>query len=173
MTEPQRNFNFANLIDAWRSARRWSNAHEDLAGFHRDRYAAFARAFGAELGAPPEPAPPVPEWLAGRRVVVGGDVRWAEYIHQFALQTEARAESFSDPWAGLMEGPPSIIATYERYSGPVKSGVAQARSKLLSMSADLLAELFPEAASKIVSSDELRAAGFDPETPEPDELDYW
>ena len=59
-------YNLADFVDAWRDARRWKDAHEDLAGYYGDRYRAFSKAFGADLGQVPDPAPPLPDWLKRR-----------------------------------------------------------------------------------------------------------
>lgn len=183
MTAPKSKYSFSDFVDAWRSARRSERANPDQANYQRNRYVAFARAFGADLNEAPDPPPPVPKWLADPfRVELAesagneewsDDPEWARNIHGFVLQVEEDASAATHPWSSFLEATPSVIATYQRYSGPIKSSIESTRSELNSMSADLLAELYPAAAAKTVTVADLRATGFNPELPEPPPIDDW
>ena len=68
--------------------------------------------------------------------------------------------------------PRDSFAFGERYGHGIGEPLALARSRIDDMLIELLAMLYPEAATREVSADRLRAAGFDPDAPAPDELDY-
>jgi hypothetical protein len=55
-------FAFEQVVQAWRDARRWDQAHPDLAEHYSSRYRAFAfaSAFGVDLEECPRSAPEMP-----------------------------------------------------------------------------------------------------------------
>lgn len=166
------NYAFSDLVDAWRSAHGDSDADD----FYSKRYRAFALAFGTDLEKPPDPAPPVPEWLADPRADLepswSDDQEWSRYVHMFVLRVEEEARSQQrHPWSGMLEAPASLVAVYKRYNEQVMGSIERAHNELISMSTNLIAELYPDAVGTVVTADELRAAGFDPATPEPHLLD--
>jgi len=173
-------FSFSDLVRAWRGWRRWGSAHPDLVEFHRQRYAAFAAAFGTDLEHVPKPAPPMPEWVVERALEFRGDEGlrdeeddWHVWVHRLALDVEKRSASLHGPFSGYLEAPIAVIAASGRFGPRVNERVASLRSALDEMLFELLTVLFPEEARRSVSGDELRAHGFDPDRREPDPDDYW
>ena len=105
---------FTDFVDAWRGARRWENAHADIAGYHGDRYRAFSKAFGVDLNEPPDPGPPIPDWLvtnphAGNLREMGREQsNWRLHIYPFILNCEELAGRINGPWDGMLETPPTM-----------------------------------------------------------------
>lgn len=64
-------------------------------------------------------------------------------------------------------------AARDRYGKAIDRPLREARAQWDSMIVDLFATLFPEAACRAVSDDDLRADGFDPAGPWPDPDDYF
>jgi hypothetical protein len=174
-----RTFAFAHLFDAWSGAREYGLKHPDLAEHHTRRYAAFSKAFGVDLNTEPTSAPPVPEWAVetlarfGRRHGDAAGEGWHEWVHRLALQTEERGRSIHSPFSAYLEAPLGVIAANARFGGPIGERVHALRAELRSVAFELLCALFPEAADRRVSAAEVRACGFDPDTPAPDPDDYW
>ena len=169
-------YTFSDLVDAWRDARRWENAHKDIASHHGDRYRAFSEAFGADLGQVPDPAPPLPDWMRmwGESLDESASASdWGHFVYPFILKSEELAGGLDGPWAGYLEAPTAINNIYARYSPDVNASFGRACSETLAMCRELLAELFPAAAAKTVTAGDLRAAGFDPEREAPDSFDYF
>lgn len=170
-------YDFAALVGAWRDARQWANAHPELAKHYNARYRAFAAAFEAELDDCPKIAPPLPDWLAKHIAESNRDVprddHWHREIHRFALETEDRYRHLADPFAGYLEIPAEMLAVRDRFSPPIAKPLASARDAITAMVLELLVVLYPHAAERVISADELRHHGFDPAVPGPDPDDYW
>ncbi len=169
-------FGFSEFVEAWRNRRAFVGAHPDLAGFHENRYRAYRLGFGVDLNVPPAHDPPVPDWMnESLRHDTGPelDSSWAQQVHHFVLQVEDQADALESPWSGYFESPPALVIVRDRYRSTVVRVLEDARSELRSMSYDLLVALFPESASRRITSDELVEHGFDPREPAPDPIDYW
>lgn len=65
-----------------------------------------------------------------------------------------------------------MIAANARFGGPIAERIRALRAELRPTALELLAALYPEAAGRRVSAAEVRACGFDPDTPAPDPDDY-
>lgn len=174
-----REYAFADLFDAWSGFREYGSKPPDLAEHHTRRYAAFSKAFGVDLGEEPTEAPPVPEWAVETLTRFGGGDPaaradgWHDWVHRLALQIEERGRAVHSPFSGYLEAPLGVIAANRRFGAPIAKRVQALRAELQSTALELLAALYPQAARRRVSTDEIRACGFDPDSPAPDPDDYW
>ncbi len=170
-------YDFAVLVGAWRDARRWANAHPDLAGHYSARYRALAAAFAAELDECPRSAPPIPDWMADRvaeaNLGMPRDEQWHREVHRFTLQTDERYRHLSGPFSGYLEIPPEMLAVRDRSSPSITKPLSATQHAITDMLLELLAALYPDAANHVVGADDLRRHGFDPAAPGPDPDDYW
>lgn len=173
-TEP---YTFHDLVAAWRSARWYSSAHEDLAEFHAARYSAMAAAFGGDLDKAPSDEPPMPEWMesfleARADMPAWRKERWARSVHPFVIRTEQKAARLFGPFSGFLEMDRVLQATMERYGPGIGKPLSAARSAWSRMITELLEALYPAAVGRSATDDQLRQHGFDPDTRQPDPDDY-
>jgi hypothetical protein len=167
-------FDFFALIDAWRDSRRWGEAHPDLSQYFNLRYRAFAAAFGVDLDACPEVAPQAPEWMKARMAPaqLQRDEDWHRTIHAFTQSAERDSRYLSGPFAGYLEMPPEMAAVYDHFAASIAAPLTAAGAAISSMLAVLFVVLYPEAANRVISADDLVAHGFDPRAAAPDPGDY-
>jgi hypothetical protein len=164
--------------------RNFAAAHEDLRDFHRRRYQAFAAAFGVDLDRPPEPKPPMPTWMAEwHRAQPPHSVRplehpvwwrqWPEDVHRFALSADEQARGLHGPFAGYLERPPALGALGARFGNGIEDPLRVARARIATLISEVIVCLYPEPARRSITADELRMAGFDPDSHRPDPFDHW
>ena len=177
---PGPTFDFSDLIDSWIDARRYAAAHEDLRSYHDRRRRAFAAAFGANLEELPAEPPPLPTWLM--EAFGHGDVDerrfdhlqdWHRSVHGFVLDTETKYRYLGGPWAGVLEMPPELAAIAHRHHASLEEPLGEFRRRVRAMIEELLRALYPLAADRQVTGDELREHGFVPDARAPDPDDYW
>jgi hypothetical protein len=162
---------FAAFVEAWRSMRRWRTAHPDLAAYWETRYRALAAAFGADLELCPAVPPPAPEWVTRRSWDEAGH-GWHAPVHRFVVIADERSRSLGSPFDGYIEMPQAIGAAWSRFAPAIDAAVQSLRVAVDTMLVELLAALYPDAAGRVVTADELRAHGFDPDARAPDPLDH-
>jgi hypothetical protein len=173
---------FGDLVRAWRDMRFWSRAHPDLRGFYLRRYRALAAAFDVDLDIPPSSNPPMPDWLVewheaqGHRRVPPLEHpvwwgRWPEDLHGFVVRADERARTLEGPFAGYLEQPPALSAAADRFGRGIAEPLRVAHGRIAAMIVELLAALYPDAAARTVTVEELRGAGFDPDAARPDPVD--
>jgi hypothetical protein len=176
-------FAFADLVGGWRDAREWQHAHPDLAGFYAQRYVALAKAFNADLHVPPPKAPAFPKWLLERHAAVSGGVPpfedvvwwsdWHRPLHDLALHLEDLFRQLDSPFSRYLEAPWVIGAARDCFGDDVSRPLIAAQAAVSHTASELLAALYPDAATQTVSAADLRANGYDFDSPAPDPLDYW
>lgn len=173
---------FKDLVTAWRDERRWRDAHVDLSRYYGVRYLAYSKAFGADLNRCPDPSPPLPAWMDrffAEEIALHEAIEdrarrgWASAIHRLALRVDKQDRAIEVPTGGYMEAPPEIVATSNRFSPGFREAVELYNRRAQEMIVELMAALFPDAAAKAVTSNDLRVSGFDPNAREPDEYLYW
>lgn len=155
---------FDDLVDAWLDYRRSSHSHPDLAGWSESRYAAMAKAFGADLDHPPDPPPVPPAWLASRLeslhdphplgALRGG--RWARHLHVFALRTEQKCRALGTPFSGFLEIDATLQAVRSEFAPPIDHAIRDANAHWRGMLVAIFAALHPDAADTTVNNDALK-----------------
>lgn len=177
-------FEFSDLVDAWREKQSFSEAHEDLRDYHRRRYQAFAAAFGADLDRPLDSKPPMPAWMVEwHRGQPPRSVRpldhpvwwghWPEELHRFAHRADERARELYGPFSGYLERPPALSALGARFGDGIADSLRVTRARIAELVFEVMAVLYPEAAGRTITVEDLRAGGFDPDSHRPDPMDYW
>lgn len=177
-------FEFSDLVRAWRDKRSFSNAHEDLRDYHGRRYTAFAAAFGADLDRPPATKPAMPTWMVEwhnhqppRSVrPLDHPVWWGQWpkdVHRFALRADERERELYGPFSGYVERPPALSALSDRFGQGIADPLRAARMRIAELIFEVMAVLYPAAAARTITTNDLRAAGFDPSGRRPEPMNYW
>ena len=172
-------YTFEDLVFVWSAMRRSRTWHHDLAQHGRQRYLAYARAFGADLEKAPDPPPPTPEWMSQWRrenpqIRWGpGDRDWPRWVLRVATSYADYASELTGPFSGQLEATAPMLAARRHVGEPPEDAVSAARSACLAATIELMRCLYPAAASRSVTREQIRAAGFDHDAPAPDPWDYF
>ena len=159
---------FTQFVGSWRDGHLYINAHSDLSEYYMARYRAYSTAFGVNLEQCPAGPLDPPAWMDLKRMG-----KWQPTIHKFVLANEKRYRNVDTPFSGFLEAPREIHAVYERHGTRFNELCDATEQAASDMIVELLAVLFPEAAARRVTPNDIREAGFDPTEPAPDPMDYW
>ena len=66
-----------------------------------------------------------------------------------------------------------MMVVRDRFSPSITTPLIATQQAITDLVLELLAVLYPHAATRNVGADDLRKRGFDPATPGPDPHDYW
>ena len=153
-TPVSRTFGRRDLVSAYLSARRHRQAAEELRDFHQRRYRALASALGCDLDTGPE----------------HGGQPAARHLIRSTIES---FEAVGTPFDGLMEASAQIAALYEKHGAVLSDTADLLRFQHKALLVDLVELAYGLGPDRVVTEDELRAAGFDLDTREPDPLDFW
>ena len=151
---------FDGLCEAYFEARRWSHAHEDLAGYSQKRLELLEELFEFEL--PREPG----------RYRRGSRDRGAVVRAGYNALASAAGLSSHTFWVYLVGGPEPMEATLrQKHDREIARQVARLRAAYLALFRDVLLALDPTLEEKTFTEAELVEKGLPIEKPDPD--DYW
>jgi hypothetical protein len=132
---------------------------------------------GATVAGGPK-APEMPDWMpshfecrSAMSSIPVSTRNWHRAFHRLALRTDERYRYFDGPFSGYLEIPPEIVAARARWSS-LNPPVYEFQMAVSAFILDLMRALYPEAAAREVTTDQLRSCGFDPALAGPDPDDY-
>ncbi|UGS34705.1 hypothetical protein [Capillimicrobium parvum] len=161
MSEPSRDLVFSDLVEAWARVRdprmQGSLAYEF--------YEVMADTFGCDLRRVPNPPPVAPEWLGGaierieRRYGGRYPTRWARRVHEFVVRYAEPRHGTRNPFARFLEMDDVTRAIRDRDPG-IDLTTPAGRLRWEAVIAGLFADLYPEAAARTVSWQQVYELGF-------------
>jgi hypothetical protein len=147
-----------DLINALIDARQWANASPELRDHAWKKYAALAAAFGISEDERP-----------GVKRAHGNDQRGLQSLFEEATD---RVLALVSPFAIFYEGSPEIARIYRHHGPAINDRLGAARHAVVDLLIDLVTVRWAVPPATTVTGDDLRACGFDPDAPEPDEADF-
>ena len=165
-------FGFEDLVDAWIDRNRYLHTVDDLATAFGNKFRALTLAFGADISVRPRAAPFTPNWIAARGP--NDEARWAggaHWVHDYVLRLEHEFRAPNRPV--VLCSPDALAPILQRYSPGLNAARNALEKRQRQTIGEILAQLFPDAAQRVVTADDVRANGFDPAAAMPDPNDYW
>jgi hypothetical protein len=145
-----------DLIVAWLVARENKNSSEAVRDYHQAAAAAFEKAFGIKLDAPP-PSDPISD---------------NDGLDCLFLRTVECYENTRSPFAGFMAAGRTFVRIYRESCLPLNETISGLRDDYLEMMVKIVDEIWKEDRDRSITRSQLESCGH-PDWNAPNPLDDW